>query len=137
MGSGGGGDNTTTTRNQLPAWATGFAKDVLGQAAKTYFPGGQLLPASQGVAVFSPDQLAAMQMVEQLSGVVPNAGANYINYTAGPASNNQQPPTVGPQGAPNPGPAGGGFGGGLPIPIVGPSAPGGGGSGGIGGGVTK
>jgi hypothetical protein len=95
LGSGGGGNSTETTKNALPAWAIPFAKGIFGQASQDFFPNGQLLPASQGVAGFSPDQLAAQQMTEQLSGVAPNAGQGYINFQAGPASN-QNPGPSGP-----------------------------------------
>jgi len=95
LGSGGGGQTTQTTRNALPTWAADFARQLFGQASSDYFGNGQLLPASQGVASFSPDQLAAMQMTEQLSGVAPNAGSDYINFQAGPPSN-QNPQAVGP-----------------------------------------
>lgn len=92
MGSDGGGSTTSTQTNKLPGWAIPFAKQIFGAADSTYFsgPGGTLAPASSGVAAFSPDQLAAMQMTEQLSGVAPNAGAGYINYQAGAPSNSGQ-----------------------------------------------
>jgi hypothetical protein len=94
MGSGGGSGNSTETQTtKLPAWALPFAKGIFGQASQDFFPGGQLLPASQGVAGFSPDQLAAQQMTEQLSGVAPTAGQNYINFQAGPASNQNAGPS--------------------------------------------
>jgi hypothetical protein len=76
-------------------WAQDFARQLFEQATQDYAPNGQLLPASQGVAMFSPDQLAAQQMTEQLSGVAPNAGAGYINPQAG-APSNQNPATQGP-----------------------------------------
>lgn len=100
MGSGGGGSTTQTTRNALPAWALPFARSLFGSAGADFLPGGQALPASQGIAGFSPDQLAAMQMTEQLSGVAPNAGQNYINFAAGPLSNRPMDPL--PQGTPQP-----------------------------------
>lgn len=100
MGSGGSGNTTQTQKNQLPAWAVPFARGLFASAGADYMPGNQLLPASQGVAGFSPDQLASMQMTEQLSGVAPNAGQDYINYAAGPLSN--RPGEKLPLGTPQP-----------------------------------
>ena len=87
MGSGGG---SRTSSSGPPAWAIPYILQGLQQAQNTYFPGGQLLPAAAAVAPLSPDTLAGMNMVEQLSGVQPGS-YNSINPQAGPASNKYQP----------------------------------------------
>jgi len=87
MGSGSGAQQQSQTITQLPAWAQPFARTLGLNAMNTYFPGGAMQPASNAVAGFSPDQLAAMQMVEKLSGVQPNAGMGYNNFTAGAGGN--------------------------------------------------
>jgi hypothetical protein len=70
-----------------------MAKAILGQGMSTYFPGGNLLSPSAAVAGFSPDQLAAMQMTEQLSGAIPNTSQSYLNWN--PLAGPQQPPQMG------------------------------------------
>ena len=89
MGSGGGGQQTT--QQQLPSWAQPFAQQILAQAFQQYFPGGHIAPASQNVAGFSPDQIQAQNMTEQLSGApVTNGGQNYLNWQ--PQGQGQQAP---------------------------------------------
>lgn len=100
--SGGGSPSTTqTTQQHLPAWATPYARDILQQAGNIYFPGGQMLPASAAVANFSPDQLAAMQLTEQLSGVAPGTTASYLNWN--PLADYYQAPPVNPLARQQPG----------------------------------
>ena len=87
----GGGSGTQTQQQQsLPSWAQPFSYATFQNAQNAYFPtanGGNQLPSAATVAALSPDTLAAMQMVEQLSGVQPNAGQGYINPAYGPNSN--------------------------------------------------
>ena len=92
---GGGSGTQSQQTNQLPSWAQPFSYATFQNAQNAYFPtanGGNQLPAAASVAALSPDTLAAMQMVEQLSGVQPNAGQGYINPMFGPNSNQFIPP---------------------------------------------
>ena len=93
MGGGSGTQQQQTQQLSPEAQALSYA--TFANAQNAYFPtanGGRQLPAAANVAALSPDTLAAMQMVEQLSGVAPNAGQGYINPMFGPSSNQFIPP---------------------------------------------
>jgi len=64
-GSGSGGTSTTSTKQGLPKWELPYAKGLTGIATQL-FGGGGPYPQQQ-TAPFSPDQLAAMQGIEQLT----------------------------------------------------------------------
>jgi hypothetical protein len=89
MGSGGGSQSSTTTTS-LPAWELPYAAKFLQGVYRNVMPGGQLLPMPQGlnyqVAGFTPDQLAAMQLGEQQTGLaqgLANTGAGTQALYAG------------------------------------------------------
>lgn len=115
MGSGGGQNQTQQT--SLPAWAQPSALEMLNLAMQTFFPGGQLAPARNFVAGFSPDQIQSQNMVERLGGVpVTNGAQGYINWQPTP----QAPPApTNPWAALFPGLAGNLGGGSFPGPASG------------------
>lgn len=65
-GSGGGQSSTTSQRSGPPKWELPYAKQETGVAQQLYAPGSQY--PQQSVAGFSPDQLAAMGLTENLTG---------------------------------------------------------------------
>ena len=64
-GSGGGGTSTTTSKQGLPKWELPYAQGLTGQAQGLYTGSGY---PQQQTAAFTPDQLAAMQGVEGMTG---------------------------------------------------------------------
>jgi hypothetical protein len=72
---GGGGQQTQTTKNALPAWAVPYAQQLLGQGSSLFMPGGRpgQMPGNlnQQVAGLTPDQQAAISMIQQRAGVAP------------------------------------------------------------------
>ena len=65
-GSGGGGQSTTSQKQGPPTWELPYAKQQTGIAQQMYAPGQQY--PQQQVAGFTPDQLAAMGLTQDLTG---------------------------------------------------------------------
>ena len=103
MGLGGGGSSQQTTQS-LPPWAAPLAAGILNLASQVYFPGGQISPARENVAAFSPDQIQSQNMTERLSGApVTNGAQGYINWNPQglyPQQAQGPPPTTSPPMAP-------------------------------------
>lgn len=92
MGGGSPGSTTSTTGNSLPAWAKPVAQEFLGNAANTYFPGGQIAPSplpNQQVAPLTQDQLNAMGLSDAQTGGTQSAlqGAQSANANIASGAN--------------------------------------------------
>jgi hypothetical protein len=102
----GGGQTTQTTKNSLPAWAVPYAQGLLGMGSQLFTPGGHpgQMPANmqQQVAGFTPDQVSAMNKIQQRAGVTPNiapgttpgSSISQVNPVQGVATSTNPPPPV-------------------------------------------